>query len=428
MPSLKEYLLNFNTFEPDPDSNEREDEHQRRSNIIATRVYFIVFILVLIILTLFLLFNQQTLLITIENPTEDQVKTLPEDAQCPCSRILIEYGEFVSSEPYFHQVCSSDFISDRWIETIFSGANSTTFFLTDFRVASSAQFQALASLCRLSKVNALQGITSFAMNTFISPKALLDSDLQREVQESVDQFQSTTNKTFGTQLKQLRELTMAFNLLSGLQTNYLPYYLDFSGSGYMDVYIGPRGYTYDNGTGCECGRNIDCQSSANFYNLSGPATTMGGYGPEHYWLMQIPGFSVGCLPVDSILLSTLECFYNQTCIDGLVSYFSTTENFTAMTKGINSHFAINATVKSIVDWLMVEEWRRNISYEKYYTLCAPISCTYLAKTQSSFVFVLTKIISLLGGLTVALRLMIPTVIRFIRQPRNTEPTPEIPRK
>jgi hypothetical protein len=53
-------------------------------------------------------------------------------------------------------------------------------------------------------------------------------------------------------------------------------------------------------------------------------------------------------------------------------------------------FKPNSTMKSILDYLMVEQWITNISYEKYYKTCAPISCSYFKNDTYDWLFVLTK--------------------------------------
>jgi hypothetical protein len=108
--------------------------------------------------------------------------------------------------------------------------------------------------------------------------------------------------------------------------------------------------------------------------------------------MSIGGISAGCLSVDSIFVPTLECFHNQTCVNELISLLSPVETFTAMNGTKKSQYNLNSTVKSFVDRLMSKEWVSNIVYEKYYSQCAPISCTYFIKERHGFIFVLTRII------------------------------------
>ena len=144
--------------------------------------------------------------------------------------------------------------------------------------------------------------------------------------------------------------------------------------------------------------------------------------------MKIPGFSASCLPVTSLLHSTLECFYDQMCLDELLSFVSTNKSFTAMSSIERSRFSIISTVKSILDFIMVEKWSTNISYENYFVQCAPISCSYSTMKRHDFVFILTKVIGLLGGLILVLELIIPIIVRFVRRQRNDNPTPRISRK
>ncbi|CAF1328032.1 unnamed protein product [Adineta ricciae] len=118
MSSLKEYLLNLNLFEPS-----LENEHQKRSNIISTRIYLLVLILSLVINACVLRYLPLTVSITISYPTKEQFEKLPSDANCPCSHISISQNKFLSIDANFHDVCSSDFVSDRWINATFFDLN-----------------------------------------------------------------------------------------------------------------------------------------------------------------------------------------------------------------------------------------------------------------------------------------------------------------
>ena len=131
----------------------------------------------------------------------------------------------------------------------------------------------------------------------------------------------------------------------------------------------------------------------------------------------IPGLVSSCTAMHSLLQSTLECFYNQTCLNTTVSYFTTQENFTAMPIPESSQFQLNSTVQTIVDRLMLEKLTYNMSYKQYFTQCTPLSCTYTIVQRRSFGYILTKIIGLLGGLTITLGIVVPTIVRYIRNRR-----------
>jgi hypothetical protein len=254
-------------------------------------------------------------------------------------------------------VCSSDFVTDRWFKAINYGANSTYFYIIDFRTYGSAQFQALAGLCRLSKASIEQSIALFYLNTLLSPQLLSENVLRSQIQASIDQFQLTAPNTFKAQLRLVEGMTLNNRLMSGLQTNAIyKYHNDPSGP---DIDTAGLGFRQVDGSLCYCDAG-DCNNIVSrIYNIFGaPNQFVVG---DIEW--SIPGISSGCLPVSSILVSTLECFYDQTCLNKLISYFSTNENFTALNLVEQSQYSPNSIVQSMVDKLMLEDLMINISYD-----------------------------------------------------------------
>ncbi|CAF0842602.1 unnamed protein product [Adineta steineri] len=417
--SLKNYFRKVNIYDYDPHLTPEQRDHENHSNIIATRIFLIILIITLIIFILAFQLSYQTTIVTISNPTQEQFENLPFTAYCPCSRISISYDQFTSINVRFHQACSSDFISDRWIQSIFTGSNTTYFYLSDFRTYGSAAFQALASFCRLSKTNALQSITLFNQMSFISLETLTQSVFQSQINASIEQFQLTTPNEFKTQLNLVQEMTTHSKLQSALQTNYLLYYYAYS-IWQFTLERSALEYFPSNGNSCYCISDFNCKESSKIYNIYGEATQLIGNSNSKI-LMRINGFKASCLPVNAILLSTLECFYNQTCMNQLISFFPTTEKFLAMEFSAQSRFTINSTVQMIVDKLMIEEWITNISYDKYFQQCAPNLCTYTKNEKYGFTFILRKIISLLGGFTLVLGFFIQLIVKFIRRLPRTEP-------
>ncbi|CAF3996085.1 unnamed protein product [Rotaria sordida] len=415
MLSLKNYFVNLNIFESSTDSTitDEEKEHQRRSNIISTRIFFIVLIIVLFGLAIIMKSRSRNTLITVENPSEDQFINLPSDAHCPCSRISLTYGEFISIQTQFHQICSSDFISDRWIKTINFGSNTTYFSAFDFRTEGSAIFQSLESFCRLSKDYAIQSIDSFNKDLFISQEVLKESVFQSQANATIHQFQLSSPIGFSTQLELIRKMIAGNRFLSALQTNYMQYY--------ATPYINVVQITVHNqiltdpeySSFCSCRIHIDCNMPSMIFNEFRPSIEY--MPPYDKILMKIPGMVHGCLPVNTILLSTLECFYNQTCLNSLLSSLSTNEPFTAMSQFEQSRYELNSTMQTIIDNLMIEEWVIDISYKKYYKQCAPLLCTYFKNEKYDWRFVLIQLIGLLGCLTTLCSFIIENIVKFIRR-------------
>ncbi|CAF0935258.1 unnamed protein product [Adineta steineri] len=416
MSSLKEYLRNLNLFSPSSDSNEQENDQQRRWNITGTRIYIILIIIILFIIGLILLLLEQSTMVTIPNPTKEQFQSLPINAKCSCSHISIPYGKFMSLEASFHQVCSSNFITNRWLNAIDSKTNTTYLAFQDFRRIGNAQFQALAAYCGLSKSYTDQSINIVSQNTLLSPQILSEKFLQSHINTMIEQFKLKTPNTFNMQLKLIINMTVANELMPALQTSL---YLRLVG-GAPDLYV--HLYTRTNGAMCDCTLNNCNQIESGIANKFGKESV---YNTMNDLAWSIPGMSAGCYPGFTLLSSTLECFYDQICVNKSISYFPTSDTFKALIINNESSYQPTSTIQSIVDNMMIEDWIPLFSYDKYYSECAPSSCTYLKKFRRDFVHVLKKLISLLSSLTLILGLIIPLVIGFIMKRRDRTPKPRI---
>ncbi|CAF1277980.1 unnamed protein product [Adineta steineri] len=416
MSSLEGYFLNLNLFSPPSDSNEQENEQQRRWNIIGTRIYIILIILILFITGLILLLLEQSTMVTLPNPTKKQFQRLPINAKCSCSRISISYGKFMSLKTSFHQVCSSDFISDRWLNAIDSKTNTTYFAFRDFRRFGNAQFQALAAYCRLSESYTDQSVNVVLQNILLSPQILSETFLWSHINTAIEQFKLKTPNTFNIQLKLIIKMTIVNELIPAVQTGV--YFKDVSQG--LEPWI--RQYQQTDGSRCDCTRTDCNQAESGIIDKFGRQDM---FENTDSFVWSIPGMSTGCFPGFTILSSTLECFYNQTCVDKLLSYFPTSEKFKAMIIDNESLYQPTSTIQSIIDNLMIENWTMNIDYDKYYSECAPSLCTYLKISRRDFVHVLKKLISLLSSLILILGLIIPLVIGFIMKRRDRTPKPRI---
>ncbi|CAF1231607.1 unnamed protein product [Adineta steineri] len=359
-------------------------------------------------------------MIRLKNPTKEQFENLPSNTRCPCSRISFPYGKFISIQTTFHQICSSELVSNRWLKAINLGANATYFPQGDFQTFGSAQFQALAGFCRLSKVNIEQSMNSFYLSTFLSPQVLSETDLQSQVHPLIDELQLTAPNTFNNLLRLVNIMIRTNELMNGLLTAATYRYYFFSSDDITLSRVG-IGYKQDDEYWCICQIRFCSWSPSGIHKvLNRSIEPFPGFV-----LWQIPGISSGCLPVRSILLSGLECFYNQPCLDKLISYFPTNETFKAMNDTEQSRYYPNSTVQAIVDKLMIEDWIINISYINYYSQCAPSLCTYYKVSRHSGVYVLIKLISLLASLALVFRLIIPIIVRFIQWLKDRRIGPRI---
>jgi hypothetical protein len=166
--------------------------------------------------------------------------------------------------------------------------------------------------------------------------------------------------------------------------------------------------------GCSCATRNDCIDSGGIYDISNKKQ-----------IFAMPGWNVGCSVVETVLSSTFECLYNQTCIDLLLNFSqiglpssSYRMNISAINVSNENHFKRNTPIQNIVDELFVEKWQINSFYSTFYNQCAPIYCSYKTKKNDYVFFTISKVLGLYGGLTFALRFTIPIVVELIFKIRN----------
>jgi hypothetical protein len=123
---------------------------------------------------------------------------------------------------------------------------------------------------------------------------------------------------------------------------------------------------------CSCGLNDDCKQQLGFYNYTGLA--------DHLiqLLFNIRNMFSGCFAIQSVLQSSLECFFDQTCADPVLQRtyeFGDKDDKIWINLSIlqinSTRFSPNMPVEEIINEMMIEKWGDNINYSKYYEQCEP---------------------------------------------------------
>ena len=297
-------------------------------------------------------------------------------------------------------LCSSFLVSDRWIDYLESAirANTKSY---DFRLTGRYAFQALSSFCQSTNETLHNSLERFYDTQYVSAD-LTASDLFREQNEvQIRQFISVTAKMFLVSLKLNLNTTQCNSLLSGTKSNY-------------DLFQpGPPGFgivipiTYSN---CSCATSVSCYYTTAIMNYYGNIS-----------LFTVPDFYSGCYIIDALLVSSLQCFYDEQCFNNVTYLVSPTLplNATALNASASTTFTPNSTVKEMIDQLMVEKWSWNITFAKYYGQCDPSQCTYTVGSRNDAIFIVTTVFGLVGGLVKILKLIIPHLVaccmRLIRK-------------
>ena len=172
---------------------------------------------------------------------------------------------------------------------------------------------------------------------------------------------------------------------------------------------------------CICATNPLCQSPARFYNTY----TFLVLFFNIYEIYILPELAERCSAIDSLLFSTLQCFildfdcfmlllYAANYAPGLLIDPSIIFMRPLVYNATMSRFPPHSLIKTIVEELMIERWNPIFSYEDFYQSCAPRYCAYSQRIRTKGgVEVMIALVSMIGGLTVSLRIITPYLVKVI---------------
>ena len=383
-----------------------------RQELFSTRVYVLFLSISILIITIYTSLSVEIGSETILMPSQLHFEELANadfiTFQCPCTQISIRHKEFTTINRNFHQICSSYFVKDLWLDYLFGDSFWYKYHRSDLRVRGTAYFSLLSALCTLSKTIIDDAAQQFLEEPFISAQVTSEREFLSKMNTIIQIFQKKTLTGFSHNLQLIRDITHRNTLISSYFSNW--YWWIKPNRTSMTLPTNP--ITMNDG--CSCATRSDCVQSGGIYR---------SFSDIQYFSM--PGWNVGCSPVETLLRSTLECLYNQTCVDTLMHHASTVEevfpltiNIEAMNSTISSRFNANTGIQEIVDALFVEKWLINISYASFYKQCAPAYCSYTFNRRNNLLYIVSTILGLYGGLTTSFRFLIPLIIKIAFKIRN----------
>ena len=383
-------------------------QHERWS----TRIYLIVFTICIVSITIGSIISKQITTVSIPSPSQSRYEQLLNShsytLQCPCSKVSIPYANFISIDATLHQVCSSEFIDYWWLQYLYYETDWNVYERADIRVRGSAYFIFLKSICELSQTTVSNIITQFLTDTYVGRQAVPECEFYLQINALIQRFKTITPEKFSHILIFINEIAQNSAFMSGYFLNW-NWWMAYNTS---VITLPTRPVIFDDG--CSCGTQNECTQPGGVYR---------SFSTDR--VFAIPGWNVGCSTFDTVLRSTLECFYNQSCIELLLYYMTTVDqaysitwNVSSLNRNITSDFEPNTLIGEIAEKLFVEQWLVNVSYSNFYEQCAPVYCSYTNQVANDATFILARILGLYGGLTVALRFLIPSLTRITLQIRN----------
>lgn len=169
--------------------------------------------------------------------------------------------------------------------------------------------------------------------------------------------------------------------------------------------------SYKNSELCLCTDTPNCTYPSGIYpNLTGVDSYKynGIMTPPVISATQIQGLHTGCMPFESIMESTLECFYRNDCLSNL---FDSRRTQPLKTE-IKSVYTINTKINDLIYELFIETWSIEKDFELFYSECNPNKCLYSYNRKGNLIFVILTTLSLCSGLIIALRIVSMFIIHL----------------
>ncbi|CAF4180388.1 unnamed protein product, partial [Adineta steineri] len=405
--SIWHSLIELNLFQSSIRRQQTDIKQQRYS----TRIYIICLIIALVSLIFYTILIVQTKQIQINNPSPDITRYLQSQSefsssvQCPCTNISVPYEEIVTLQPSYHQMCVNRLFSSGWATMARSIRDNGDIFIVrdDFRY-SYEFFYLLNEVCQLSNEMIVSSLETFTQTQLVTNDLLSVDLFTSQMSSIVKQFQSDLPQTFFRFFQLVRNITYAnqiFAFINNVQYELIDSPLtkvSFSINGFQGI-NGNSSYT------CSCANDINCNAKMRLYGLS----------DDSWSQFTVPGLYIACTMYESLLQSTVECFYDdQDCVKFIIDFYDTAwvqlQDFPLLNSSIPSRFPRNSSINSISSELFIEFWNQSLNYSSYFDNCQPKSCSYTILQRNNLVTTITIIIGLIGGLSVSFRIIVPIVV------------------
>lgn len=276
----------------------------------------------------------------------------------------------------------------------------------DWHYMSLSQFELLRSLCRLAKRTVDNAIEIFNRTKLIVSQLNKQDDFVVLCRTLVDSFSDNTQNNFDRAIDLNNVLRQGDLLVSGLGTNYRFYGVNNNRTGKIDIPATAVVPAQTSGIYCNCFMTSVCVTQVSVPNIRGNGRVI------------IPGWVSGCYVQDALFLSTLECYFDASCLIIIRQIYNVALNVQAMQVRNNSKFTPKTRIGTIVQQIFVDQWSTTYNFTAYYEACAPKTCSYIVDEKRPFVVVLGTLVGIWGGLTKALDLIVHRTVKFIRAHRR----------
>ena len=192
------------------------------------------------------------------------------------------------------------FVTNEWHDALTTDLDNMTYFayIRDYRPYFPVHLQFLSGLCQHGIKHVNDTIRSFTSTFFVTSRLLSRTSFDIRISDLLKQTRATIPTAFTREIRLAQAINDENKLLSIYQSNYR--FIVHPDRTQLPTVLYTQPIIYDGPNNCSCGLQSNCVTQAAF--------TWPAYA-------EVKGLLIGCLPSQSLLASTLECFFDIDCID-----------------------------------------------------------------------------------------------------------------
>ncbi|UJR12174.1 hypothetical protein I4U23_016351 [Adineta vaga] len=275
----------------------------------------------------------------------------------------------------------------------------------DSRYQSEFHFQLLSTLCQMANETIEDSIELFNQTKFLSNKLYHPELFQIQMNLLIEQLKKTISESFQRIIEIIK---INYEINQFITPNEFLFSLD-KNECLSDMILPDF---------CMCFLQASYQCSQK--------TILKEINDNYY---TIPGMFQTWFPFQSLLISTLECFYDQICLSHIINS-SSSNNITILNSLLlpsdkHRHDQIETIVKNV----FIQSWKISSSFQSYFNQCNPLICQYSYQNRVNFIYIITTMIGIIGGINIVLRLVLPFIIqlimKYLNEPRQHNSTRKI---
>jgi hypothetical protein len=266
-------------------------------------------------------------------------------------------------------------------------------------------FQLLSTLCHVAHQTVDDYLQSFYQTKFITSQVLKPSSFQTRIDSIIDQFIKTLPESY-------RRTIQVMTANSEINQFIVPLNSIFKYS-HPDYHLTPVLHVYDYKVQCGSSPRDACKCIP----LSSNECVLQTILIDRTRTEMIPGMIQTVFPLRSVLLSTLECFYNEACLSKIKklinSKVSPTNFSTLRLSSLSDNESQYDRIEMLANQLFIQSWTNQSSYESYFNQCRPLTCQYSYESRFSPIYIIMTIAGLSAGLSILLQLLLPFLIKVL---------------